>query len=203
MPQRPCTAGVSSSARLSAKHPCWSFPLLLCVVPGAAGYPGGLKEISAKELWRRDPSEVVRRAVYGMLPRNNLREQRMRKLRVFPGPEHPFKGVELVPWQMPPRKLQDRGLGWVLPEGFEPLNPKAYLQRMRGSQLLVPQLEQQQQQQAQPQQLPAGGAVQEGSRSSGAEPPVVLPQGAAIGFEDLLSAEELAFVQACQQQQQP
>lgn len=190
-------ATLRSACCISPAQSSTSLLTLCCAVPGAAGYPGGLKEITAKELWRRDPSEVVRRAVYGMLPRNNLREERMRKLRVFPGPEHPFKGVELVPWQMPPRKLQDRGLGWVLPEGFEPLNPKAYLQRMRGSQLLGPQqLEQQQQ------QLPAGDTLQQGSRSSGAEPPAVLPQGAALGFEDLLSAEELAFVQACQQQQQ-
>lgn len=176
--------------------------LVLSVLP--AGYPGGLREVTAKELWRRDPTEIVRRAVYGMLPRNNMRDKRMRKLRVFPGPEHPFKGVELVPWQMPPRKLQDRGLGWVLPEGFEPLNPKAYLQRMRGSKLLVPQP---QLEQEQPQQLPARAvdAGQEASTrsSSRSRPaPVVLPQGAAIGFENLLSAEELAFVKAYQQQQQ-
>jgi hypothetical protein len=169
-----------------------------------AGYPGGLKEISAKELWRRDPTEMVRRAVYGMLPRNKLRDQRMRKLRVFPGPEHPFKGVELVPWQLPPRQLQDRGLGWVLPEGFEPLNPQAYMQRMRGSRLLVQQPEQQPGQQ---QQLPAGQAgllVGQGSGSSSSREAAkpVLPQGSPISFEGLLSAEELAFVKASIEQQQ-
>ena len=174
----------------------------------AAGYPGGLKEISAKELWRRDPSEMVRRAVYGMLPRNTLRDRRMRKLRIFPGPDHPFKGVELVPWHMPPRQLQDRGLGWVPPQGFEPLNPKAYLQRMRGSRLLVPDQQQvliQQQQQQQQEQLPGletqqGGLLAQqlgGSSSSEAG----VSQGGPVSFEDLLSAEELAFVQASQKQQ--
>lgn len=164
------------------------------------GYPGGLREITAKELWRRDPTEMVRRAVYGMLPRNNMRDRRMRKLRVFPGPEHPFKGVELVPWQMPARQLQDRGLGWLPPQEFEPLNPKAYLQRMRGRKLLV--------QQEQQQQLPAGAgqagllAGQAGASGSSSEGPVALPQGQPLGFEDLLSAEELAFVQVALQQQQ-
>lgn len=147
---------------------------------------------------------MVRRAVYGMLPRNKLRDQRMRKLRVFPGPEHPFKGVELVPWQLPPRQLQDRGLGWVLPEGFEPLNPQAYMQRMRGSRLLVQQPEQQPGQQ---QQLPAGQAgllVGQGSGSSSSREAAkpVLPQGSPISFEGLLSAEELAFVKASIEQQQ-
>ena len=93
----------------------------------------------AKELWRRDPTEMLRKAVYGMLPKNNLREDRMRKLRIFPGPGHPFKGVGLVPWAMPERRLQDRRLGWLPPRGFEPMNPAAYAQRMRGSRLLLQQ----------------------------------------------------------------
>jgi len=151
---------------------------------------------------------MVRRAVYGMLPRNNLRDMRMRKLRVFPGPEHPFKGVELVQWHLPERKLQDRGLGWIPPEGFEPLNPKAYLQRMRGSKLLVQQdgmqqLEQPQQQQQLPGAEQAGLLVGEGSSSKGSKAPgsAVLAQGLPVSFEDLLSAEELAFVQAKLKQQ--
>jgi hypothetical protein len=141
-----------------------------------------------------------------MLPRNNMRDKRMRKLRVFPGPDHPFKGVELVPWQMPPRQLQDRGLGWLPPQGFEPLNPQAYLQRMMGSKLLVQQAQLEQQQQ---QQLQVGGqqpglltGQASGSGSSSSNGPVSLPQGEPIGFEDLLSAEELSFVTAAMQRQQ-
>uniref|UniRef100_A0A383VTZ4 Ribosomal protein L13 n=1 Tax=Tetradesmus obliquus TaxID=3088 RepID=A0A383VTZ4_TETOB len=142
------------------------------------GYPGGLKEITAKELWRRDPTEILRRTVYGMLPKNNLRDARMRKLRVYAGPHHPFSGVELLPWHTPPRKLQDKGLGWLLPQGFEPMNPEAYAQRMRGSKLV-----QQAQQQQQQQQLEAGQAVADGSSSS-----------VLTGFEELLTAEEIEFV---------
>lgn len=145
--------------------------LCAIAVSVAAGYPGGLKEVTAKELWRRDPTEILRRTVHGMLPRNNLRDARMRKLRVFPGPDHPFRGVELVPWNMPPRRLQDKGLGWLLPEGFEPMNPEAYMSRMRGSKLL--------QQQA-PQLAPTDSTSSSSST--------------VAGFEDLLTAEELAFV---------
>ncbi|KAF6266808.1 mitochondrial ribosomal protein L13 [Scenedesmus sp. NREL 46B-D3] len=141
------------------------------------GYPGGLKEITARELWRRDPTEILRRTVYGMLPKNNLRDARMRKLRVYAGPQHPFSGVELLPWHAPPRKLQDKGLGWQLPQGFEPMNPEAYAQRMRGSRLV------QQGGQQQQQQLEAGQAATDDSSGHG-----------LAGFEELLTAEEMEFV---------
>lgn len=133
-----------------------------------------------------------------------MRDKRMRKLRVFPGPDHPFKGVELVPWQMPPRQLQDRGLGWLPPQGFEPLNPQAYLQRVRGSKLLAQQ--QQQLEQQHQQQLLQGDGQQPGllvgQAGGSSRGPVALPQGEPLGFENLLSAEELAFVKATMQQQQ-
>ena len=37
------------------------------------GYPGGLRETSLEELFKRDPREVLRKAVWGMLPKNKLR----------------------------------------------------------------------------------------------------------------------------------
>lgn len=61
--------------------PALALPRLLFL--GAAG---GRKEIAAQELWRKDPTEVLRRAVSNMLPKNNLHKDRMRKLRIFPGP---------------------------------------------------------------------------------------------------------------------
>eukprot|EP00775_Hariotina_reticulata_P010284 gene10284-10443_t len=151
------------------------------------GYPGGLKEITAKELWRRDPTELLRRAVYGMLPSNKLRDDRMRKLRVFPGPEHAFKGVELVPWTMPPRKVRDRGLGWLIPEGFEPLNPVAYARRMRGSRLLAAQ---------QFPKLAIAGDVPLIRQSTAAG--AAAKAGQAVSFDDLLTAEEQAFISSRQ-----
>ena len=55
-------------------------------------YPGGLKESSPRYLHHVGrPEEVLRRAVWGMLPKNRMRRQRARKLRIFPDEEHPFQ----------------------------------------------------------------------------------------------------------------
>ncbi|KAG2429557.1 hypothetical protein HXX76_010792 [Chlamydomonas incerta] len=43
------------------------------------------------------------------------------------------QGFPLVPYVPPPRRLQDRGLGWPLPQGFEPANPERYAFRLRTS----------------------------------------------------------------------
>ncbi|CAD7698586.1 unnamed protein product [Ostreobium quekettii] len=97
------------------------------------GYPGGLKTHTARQVFDKKPEQVLRAAVSGMLPKNTLRKARMRKLRLFPGDEHPFAPSDLVPWEMPPRKLRDKGIGWALPEGFEPMNADAYLKRVKTS----------------------------------------------------------------------
>jgi large subunit ribosomal protein L13 len=52
-----------------------------------SGYPGGLKEIPVRVVLQRRPEEVVREAVLGMLPKNKLRAQRAKKLRVYAGSE--------------------------------------------------------------------------------------------------------------------
>ena len=95
------------------------------------GYPGGLKERTAKEQHERKPGEVLRAAVMGMLPKNNLRRSMARKLRIYPGPQHEFEGtgVEIVDFEMRPRKLREKGGVLRLPEGFEPFNPQAYWKR--------------------------------------------------------------------------
>lgn len=96
------------------------------------GYPGGLKERTARDAASRDATDPLRRAVYGMLPKNNLRDARARKLRLFAGPEHPFEGdPRLVPWTPPPRRLRVKEAAPVLPPGFAPLNPAAYSRRFR------------------------------------------------------------------------
>lgn len=53
------------------------------------GYPGGLKSSSAQALHARRPTEMLRRAVTGMLPKNSLGKQMARKLKVYAGPDHP------------------------------------------------------------------------------------------------------------------
>ena len=52
------------------------------------GYPGGLKEASAETLLEKKPEEVVRKAVLRMLPKNRLRSERARKLRIFADEKH-------------------------------------------------------------------------------------------------------------------
>src|SRR3954449_13194567 len=54
-----------------------------------SGYPGGLRSRSLAEMLERRPEEVLRRAVKGMLPRNRLARQQLRKLKVYAGPDHP------------------------------------------------------------------------------------------------------------------
>lgn len=55
------------------------------------GYPGGLQSKTYQQIFREDPCDVLRRAVWGMLPRNETRKTRMERLKLFPGEEHPFE----------------------------------------------------------------------------------------------------------------
>jgi large subunit ribosomal protein L13 len=54
-----------------------------------SGYPGGLRQRTLAEQLERRPTEVLRKAVKGMLPRNRLARQQLLKLKVYAGPEHP------------------------------------------------------------------------------------------------------------------
>lgn len=54
-----------------------------------SGYPGGLKSVSYEELLEKNPVRAVEKAVRGMLPKNSLGRQQLRKLKVYAGAEHP------------------------------------------------------------------------------------------------------------------
>ena len=54
-----------------------------------SGYPGGLRSRTLREQLDRRPTEVLRKAVKGMLPKNRLARQQLTKLKVYAGPEHP------------------------------------------------------------------------------------------------------------------
>ncbi|HEX9416074.1 MAG TPA: 50S ribosomal protein L13 [Gaiellaceae bacterium] len=56
-----------------------------------SGYPGGLKERPLREELARRPTEVLRKAVKGMLPRNRLARAQLLKLKIYAGPEHPHE----------------------------------------------------------------------------------------------------------------
>ncbi|KAL5702093.1 hypothetical protein ACHQM5_027352 [Ranunculus cassubicifolius] len=71
------------------------------------GYIGHLKERSLKDQMAKDPTEVIRKAVLRMLPRNKLRDDRDRKLRIFVGDEHPFGDRALEPYVMPARSVRE------------------------------------------------------------------------------------------------
>jgi large subunit ribosomal protein L13 len=96
------------------------------------GYPGGLKERTAKQQMYKDPTQILYNAVYGMLPKNKLRKARARKLRIFPDEEHPFANhPELVRWETPPRNIRVKEELWAPVEGEWIMNPDAYLKRYR------------------------------------------------------------------------
>jgi|SRR3989338_2801032 len=46
-----------------------------------SGYPGGLKEVSMKKIFNKNPSEILKKAVLGMLPKNRLRPQQIKRLK--------------------------------------------------------------------------------------------------------------------------
>jgi large subunit ribosomal protein L13 len=54
-----------------------------------SGYPGGLRRENLKEVRAAHPERIIEGAVRGMLPKNVLGEQQLRKLKVYVGPEHP------------------------------------------------------------------------------------------------------------------
>lgn len=51
-------------------------------------YPGGLKEMTMKDMLEKHPERVIRRAVWGMLPHNKLGRRLIKRVRVYPGSEH-------------------------------------------------------------------------------------------------------------------
>ena len=54
-----------------------------------SNYPGGLKTVSLRDQIKNRPDRVLRHAVWGMLPHNNLGRQLIKKLKVYSGSEHP------------------------------------------------------------------------------------------------------------------
>ena len=55
-----------------------------------SGYPGGFKEITAQKLREKHPERIIKKAVFGMLPDNRLKKQRMARLKLVVGKENPF-----------------------------------------------------------------------------------------------------------------
>ncbi len=59
-----------------------------------SGYPGGLKVKRAREVLEKNPEEILRHAVRGMLPKNHLGRKLLKKLKIYPGEAHPHQAQQ-------------------------------------------------------------------------------------------------------------
>ncbi len=57
-----------------------------------SGYPGGLKSVTMEKMMETHPTRIIEHAVKGMLPQNRLRAKMMKRLRIFVGDSHPYRG---------------------------------------------------------------------------------------------------------------
>lgn len=65
-----------------------------------SGYPGGLTATPMGELLDKDARKAVERAVWGMLPKNRLGRQMLKKLKVYSGPSHPHAAQQPTPFEI-------------------------------------------------------------------------------------------------------
>jgi large subunit ribosomal protein L13 len=62
-----------------------------------SGYPGGLSHQTYANLLQAKPADAVRKSVRGMLPKNRLGRQMLKKLKVYTGPHHPHAAQQPQP----------------------------------------------------------------------------------------------------------
>jgi large subunit ribosomal protein L13 len=65
-----------------------------------SGFPGGLTATPIGDLLEKDARKVVEKAVWGMLPKNKLGRQIIKKLKVYSGPTHPHQAQKAVPFEI-------------------------------------------------------------------------------------------------------
>ena len=65
-----------------------------------SGYPGGLTAVPVGQQLEKDARKVVERAVWGMLPKNKLGRQILKKLKVYAGPTHPHQAQQAKPFEI-------------------------------------------------------------------------------------------------------
>jgi large subunit ribosomal protein L13 len=53
-----------------------------------SGFPGGIKDATLKEVREKFPERIIENAVKGMLPKNKLSTERMKRLKIYAGSEH-------------------------------------------------------------------------------------------------------------------
>lgn len=64
------------------------------------GYPGGLKETSARRMRQTHPERIVELAIWGMLPKSKLGRHMYKKLKVYAGEKHPHQAQQPVPLEV-------------------------------------------------------------------------------------------------------
>jgi len=72
-----------------------------------SGYPGGLRSRTLAEQLERRPTEVLRMAVRGMLPRNRLARTQISKLKIYAGPTHPHAAQQPEPLPGASRRMSE------------------------------------------------------------------------------------------------
>ncbi|NLM19463.1 MAG: 50S ribosomal protein L13 [Clostridiaceae bacterium] len=65
-----------------------------------SGYPGGLKEVTLGEVRAKHPERIIKQAVKGMLPKNALGRQMLKKLKIYAGPEHKNQAQKPEIWEI-------------------------------------------------------------------------------------------------------
>jgi large subunit ribosomal protein L13 len=65
-----------------------------------SGYPGGLSATPIGELLEKDARKAIEKAVWGMLPKNRLGRQMLKKLKVYSGPAHPHQAQQATPFEI-------------------------------------------------------------------------------------------------------
>jgi len=65
-----------------------------------SGYPGGLTATPIGEILEKDARKAIETAVWGMLPKNRLGRQVLKKLKVYSGPEHPHAAQKAKPFEI-------------------------------------------------------------------------------------------------------
>ena len=65
-----------------------------------SGYPGGLSATPIGEILEKDARKAIEKAVWGMLPKNKLGRQMLKKLKVYAGPDHPHAAQKATPFEI-------------------------------------------------------------------------------------------------------
>ncbi|MBI2244588.1 MAG: 50S ribosomal protein L13 [Nocardioides sp.] len=65
-----------------------------------SGYPGGLTATPIGEILEKDARKAIEKAVWGMLPKNKLGRQMLKKLKVYSGPNHPHQAQKATPFEI-------------------------------------------------------------------------------------------------------